>query len=231
MTTRLRPIDIAVSAALIAAPVPGILVLVNGARTHRGLASSLDPQVAADVLGARTSLLTHLARWLTFAGSEAVVGSLALLLVVVLLERRGPFFAGIAATAVAVSAALTVGVKLTVSRDRPGAADRLGAADGSYSFPSGHTLNSAVLLGLVVVLLVPLLHDRRARICATSAALLLALGIGASRVYLGYHWTSDVLASWLIALSLLTLVGLTVKHWGDTLNTKFAVRRQSGSRA
>ena len=104
------------------------------------------------------------------------------------------------------SAALTVLVKHLVARARPGAADVLGPVDHSYSFPSGHTLNSAVFLGLLVWLLWPALRSHAARTMAVAAAALLAAGVGASRVYLGLHWVTDVLAAWLLAGAWLSLL-------------------------
>lgn len=213
MSSRVLPI--AVPTLLVAVPVLAVLTLADSAREHDGVAANVDPHIAADALDARTGLLTHLAKVLTLVGSEVVVGSLALLLVITLLERRGQFFACCAAAAMAVSAALTVGIKLAVERARPGEANRLGPVDSSYSFPSGHTLNSAVLLGLVVILLAPLIKARRKRIAMVIAAGSLAVGIGFSRVYLGYHWASDVVASWLIAIALLAVVRAAVRVWGS----------------
>ncbi|MBC7631723.1 phosphatase PAP2 family protein [Aeromicrobium sp.] len=230
MTVLARSTRVFVPASLVAAPLGGVVVLADAAREHDGIAAGLDPHVATDVLAARSGGVTHAAQVLTFIGSEVVVGLLALLLVIALLERRGPFHAGLAAAAMSVSAALTVGVKHLVERARPGATDRLGASDSTYSFPSGHTLNSAVLLGLVVVLLLPLVGNRSARIVVTVAAIFLSIGIGASRVYLGYHWASDVVASWFMAIALVTLVRIAAHRWGDSVNTRFAIRRQSGSR-
>lgn len=212
MHTRVLPV--AMPAALVAVPVASVLALADSAREHNGISASVDPRIAADALDVRTGMLTHISWLLTLLGSEVVVGALALLLAIVLLERRGPFYAGCAAAAMAVSAALTVGVKLAVERARPGEASRLGPIDSSYSFPSGHALNSAVLLGLVVLLLVPLIEARWKRIAVGVGAGVLAFGIGLSRVYLGYHWASDVAASWLIAIALLTLVGTAIRVWG-----------------
>jgi membrane-associated phospholipid phosphatase len=223
---RSRLLDATVPAAVFAATVSGVLVLADSAREHDGVSANLDPRVAADVLDARAAVLTHAAKLFTLLGSEPVVGALALLLVVLLLERRGPFLAGCAAGAMAVSAALTVGVKLLVERARPGAVDRLGPLDSSYSFPSGHTLNSAVLLGLVTLLLIPLIRARGRRIVAVIAAGSVAVAIGLSRVYLGYHWASDVLASWLIAVAILACVRIAI----DVV-PEITVRRRSGSRA
>lgn len=201
------------AAAMVVGPLAGVLALADSAREHDGVSASIDPRLAVDAVTMRSGPLTAAARLLTFVGSEVVVGVLALLLVVVLLERRGPFFAMCVAVAMAASASLTVGVKLVVARHRPGADTRLGPVDSSYSFPSGHTLNSAVLLGLVVILLVPLLRSRSRRIAVDGGLALLAFGIGLSRVYLGYHWASDIAASWLLAIALLALVAVANRAW------------------
>ena len=197
------PVTGLIAASLtVAAATTGVLVLADAGRERDG-AARIDPHVAAGILDIRSGPLTHLAHELSLVGSEPVVGGLALLLFVVLLERRGQMFAVIAAAAMAVSAALTVGVKLLVERPRPGAIDRLGPVDHSYSFPSGHTLNSTVLLGVAVILLLPLIRGRALRVTTVVGAGLLALAIGWSRIYLGYHWTTDVIASWLLATALL----------------------------
>lgn len=200
-----RVTGLAVPTATLVAAAVAFTALADSATEGDGLAR-LDPSLTADVVQSRTTLLTTAARTLTFLGSELVVGILALGLVILLLERRGPRHAILAMAAMSVSAALTVGVKLGVGRARPGAADRLGPFDSTYSFPSGHTLNSAVLLGVACLLLVPIIRRGSLRLVAYAVALVLAVGIGASRVYLGYHWTTDVLASWTIAAALLAVV-------------------------
>ena len=210
--TRSHRLDAALPAALVAVPVAAALALADSAREHDGFSAHLDPRVAADALGVRTPLLTHLARLLTFIGSEPVVGGLALLVVIFLLARRGAYVAGCAAAAIVVAAALTVGVKLLVERARPGPVDRLGPVDTSCSFPSGHTLTSTVLLGIVLLLLVPMVRSRGRRVAAAACATALALSIGLSRVYLGYHWASDVIASWLLAVAVLAVMQITVRQ-------------------
>lgn len=207
MNQRTPAIGLVAAVVTVAAATTGVLVLADAGRERNG-AARLDPHVASGILDIRSSPLTHLAHALTLLGSEPVVGTLAVLLFIALLERRGQFFAIVAAAAMAISVGLTVGVKLLVERPRPGASDRLGPVDHSYSFPSGHTLNSTVFLGLAVILLLPLIHRRIVRASAIVGAALLALAIGWSRVYLGYHWTTDVIASWLLATAL--LVGVQV---------------------
>ncbi len=92
-----------------------------------------------------------------------------------------------------------VGLKHLFARDRPPRPDRLVDID-TYAFPSGHAMMSALVLGLVVVALwqgTPWIRRHRAILLIAPAASLL---IGASRVYLGVHWASDVVGGWLFAL-------------------------------
>ncbi len=221
-TMNLSTTEFARPAAGIAFTATTVAVLADSAVEGDG-AARLDPQVASEVLTLRSDALTTFAHLLTFLGSEVVVSVAWLILALVLLERRGPRIAGLSAIAMAISASLTVGAKLAIGRPRPTAIDRLGPLDSSYSFPSGHALNSAVLLGLACLLLVPLLRDRGVRLVAYGAATLLAVGIGASRVYLGYHWTTDVLASWAIAATL-----LMVAHAAQGMLTARSTRSGSG---
>lgn len=67
----------------------------------------------------------------------------------------------------------------------------------SYSFPSGHSAN-AVLVWLTLALL--LARGPRARTAALAAAAALALLVGLSRIMLGVHWPSDVVAGWAFGL-------------------------------
>lgn len=68
----------------------------------------------------------------------------------------------------------------------------------SASFPSGHAMNSAVTYLTLGVLLARVEPDRRKTAYLLGAAILLTLLVGVSRVYLGVHWPTDVLAGWAV---------------------------------
>jgi undecaprenyl-diphosphatase len=184
----------------------GVIALADAATESDGLAS-FDPDFTADAVGIRTTPLTAIAHLLTFLGDVPVLIVL-MLIAAALLWRwthtlRAP---ALLLFAMAGSAALTYGVKALVERKRPGISFVLGPVDTGFAFPSGHTLNSTVFWGMVAGLVWAGLRSTVARIAVALAALLLSIGIGLSRVYLGYHWATDVLAGWTLAVTWLAVV-------------------------
>jgi membrane-associated phospholipid phosphatase len=95
---------------------------------------------------------------------------------------------------------LTVGLKLGFRRERPFFADPL-ASESSYSFPSGHSSVSLAVYGTIGFILARHLGDRRAQIGALVAAALLIVLIGFSRLYLGVHFLTDVIAGFSLGLA------------------------------
>lgn len=89
-------------------------------------------------------------------------------------------------------------LKNIVQRPRPDGF-RLVAASG-YSFPSGHSMVSMAFFGLIIWLVWHQAKDRRARIAICSAFALVIILIGISRIYLGVHYASDVLAGFCVSL-------------------------------
>jgi undecaprenyl-diphosphatase len=90
---------------------------------------------------------------------------------------------------------LTTAAKLMFARPRPELVAHL-VDVSSYSFPSGHAMSSAVTYLTLGALLARTQARRRMKIYLLATAVVLTLIIGASRVYLGVHWPSDVLAGW-----------------------------------
>lgn len=125
-------------------------------------------------------------------------------------QRRHRELFAIACTGV--GAALTVpGLKALFDRDRPPVADRLiTVRDAAY--PSGHSLGSVAVIGIVITVLVVSGGQRR-RIAVTAATVSLGfvIAVGFSRIYLGVHWPTDVFAGWAIG-ALWALAGLALYH-------------------
>ena len=141
----------------------------------------------------------------TDIGSGPGLGILFATAMVVLLVNRHRAMAIFLAVALGGSVALNGIMKLTVERPRPILPWAKVLPD--YSFPSGHTMNSLVFF-LALALIVWAAFGRRRGALAVTAAILVTAAIGFSRVYLGYHYVSDVVGGFAAGLAWLFVVAL-----------------------
>lgn len=107
----------------------------------------------------------------------------------------------------AASALLTEVVKSLVGRPRP-AAELVSVVEGAtgHSFPSGHTLFYVTFFGFLGYLAYAQLKPGRLRTAVLWATGLLILLVGPSRIWMGHHWASDVLASYALGLTYLVVL-------------------------
>ena len=104
------------------------------------------------------------------------------------------------------SLAMTIAGKDLIGRARPPLVDAVAPYEYSPSFPSGHTLNAVVIAGIIAYLLMLRQTTHRARVLTSTLAISFAFTIGASRVYLGHHWFTDVLVAITLGLSWLAII-------------------------
>lgn len=142
--------------------------------------------------------------WLTRAmvdvtalGGVNVLTLLTLAVAGYLLAARKAATALFVVAAIAGGAAVGVALKAIYVRPRPDVVAHLVQVD-TTSFPSGHATNSAVVFLTLATLLASTRRDRATSVYLVTAAIVLTLLVGASRVYLGVHWPSDVVAGWCI---------------------------------
>nr|QFF92404.1 phosphatidylglycerophosphatase B [Rathayibacter iranicus]QFF92420.1 phosphatidylglycerophosphatase B [Rathayibacter iranicus] len=175
----------------------------------------------AHTLASADSDVYQAATFMTNVGSPMC--SLALSAVCVLLSMMTARFrlsAGIAIASV-VAARLGVYFKEAVGRPRPncGPSTALDAVPG-YSFPSGHAITITVICGSAALIGVPLMRGRRRLVLATSLAILWAT-VSWSRVILGVHFPSDVVAGQAIGLSFVFIVAGADRAYDYRHSTNF----------
>lgn len=141
-------------------------------------------------------------RWLPGAAVDvtALGGGVVLTIVVIvaagLLLVQRLWLTAIATIAASVTGGLVVDVvKSQIGRPRPDLVPHL-VTVSNMSFPSGHSANSAVVYLTLAGLATQVTRTRATRRYLLAVAILLVGAIGCSRVYLGVHWPSDVLAGW-----------------------------------
>jgi len=207
------PVGLALTATVAIAALLGwtFAGLTQDVAAGEGVAR-LDPRVHAFAVAHRAGWLTAVLANVTWLGSNWLLLPVLLVAAVFLLRRRDRRAAIALWAAYVGSVALYVLAKPLVARARPPAADLIGHASGP-SFPSGHATQA---LAAWAVLAVVLTTGRSVRVRAAAlaaAAVVVVLLVGASRVYLGAHWLTDVLAGYALAATwLAVLAALWLRH-------------------
>jgi undecaprenyl-diphosphatase len=186
----------------------GLVVAVAAAGAFAKLADELrdgdavarfDRTVGNWAIHHRTDALVSVMRQLTRLGNPPAVVAVVALVAVGLAVRRHVSAAVLLVSSSAGTAVLVGVAKLVVARPRPPVSGALVVAHG-YSFPSGHAAQSVACYGALAVVAYDVVRGRRARVAVAAAAGLLAAAVGLSRIVLGVHWASDVVAGWTVAL-------------------------------
>ena len=182
-----------------------------------------DVTFARWLAGERTAFGVDFFRVLTFFGSPAVALTIATAVCIALYRRRRLVDAVLLPVVLAGAELLNLVLKLSFHRARPEVAF---VHIDTYSFPSGHAMISTAAYGAFAYLAWGRLSTPRARLALVSSTVAFVALIGFSRLYLGVHYLSDVLAGfaggvfWLaVSIALLTV-------YGDRFAARFA-----GSRA
>ena len=174
-----------------------------------------DAEVSRFVQRGESGPLTAVARGFTILGNGLGLFLVALPALVWLWRTRKPV-GGLLLVAAILGHVLNLGLKAIVGRPRPNEADavaKLFETSGS-SFPSGHAMTAVMFFGFLAVLIEVHVRSRPLRRILIALTVLLALGICLSRVYLGNHFTSDIVGG--IASGLLFLYAwvMAYRRWG-----------------
>lgn len=178
--------------------------LLWGVLAHSGLTVA-DPAVATYVADHRSGWLTTVMQLVTWLGSSLFIIPLGLLVGGSLWRRRHTWQPLVMLAAAFLGAAgLYDIVKPAVGRARPAAALQVGGPEVGRSFPSGHATQSIAFYGMLAIVLIVSYAPRWRRLFIAAAAVVV-LVIGASRLYLGVHWFTDVLGGYALGLAWLAL--------------------------
>jgi membrane-associated phospholipid phosphatase len=169
--------------------------------------AGLDRPMLAFMIGIRTPWLNDAATAYTDVAGVVVMPIIAVVTMLFLAVRRRSWTPIILVLAAGGgSLLLTIAGKDIIGRARPALADAVPPYETSPSFPSGHTLNAVAIAGILAYLLLLRQHRRATRVLSIAVAVVFAVTIGASRVYLGHHWFTDVLAAFFLGGAWLALV-------------------------
>jgi len=180
---------------------------VYDAVTERDGVAGLDVPVLHAAMGIRSPVPDAIAAAVAVGFGPVGMPILALVALLLLALRRRSWTPVILVAAAGLgSLAMTIAGKDIIQRHRPLQIDAIPPFESSPSFPSGHTLNATVIAGVVAYLILLRRRTAAGRTVTVVAAVVIALVVGLTRILLGAHWFTDVLAGWLLGAAWLAIV-------------------------
>jgi membrane-associated phospholipid phosphatase len=145
------------------------------------------------------------------AGGRGFMLPLVVIVMALLLIRRRPRLALYLGVTGAGALLLDPSLKTLVGRVRPVVADPVAHAPGN-SFPSGHALGSMIVYGMLTLVFLSMVRGRwRGWLVAFMALIVVAIGF--TRIALGVHFLSDVLAGWLLGVAWISVTAYAFRVW------------------
>ncbi len=179
----------------------------------------LNTTIESAVVSLRTPLMTSFIVLVMKVGNPFLFACLAIVIAVFLVMKKNVYEAALFLTAMAIAAISLTVLKNHFQISRP--TSGLYAVEG-WSFPSGHATLATTFFFLLVHTFVDKIKSLKGKILLTVGSILGALLISFSRLYLGAHWTLDILAG--VALGLLS-VSFTVLLFNLVFGERRSLRR------
>jgi membrane-associated phospholipid phosphatase len=212
-------IALAVAVGVLVVATAIVIAIYGSITTSRGVAG-VDRPLLDDLLGLRSPALDATLTVVTQTAGTIGMPLIALAAMTILALRRRSWTPVVLITTTgAVSVVLTIVGKRFIDRVRPPHSDAVPPLELSESFPSGHTLNAVAIVGVIAYLVALRRTSQRARIAIGLGALAYVIVIGFTRVFLGHHWFTDVLAGFVLGAAWLALV-ITAHRFYLTARTR-----------
>ncbi|MBD0863920.1 phosphatase PAP2 family protein [Gordonia sp. zg691] len=166
--------------------------------------TTIDQNIVNWVVENRSEPWISIAKVVTLLGNTVTLTVLTCVVVIALAVTRRRVDAAFLGAGVAVGYAIMQTLKFSFARDRPPVGDRLLNID-TFSFPSGHAMMTMIVFGLCAVSAYRCSAWVRAHRWIVVLAPLTSILVGLTRIQLAVHWTTDVVAGWLIGAVYVTL--------------------------
>jgi undecaprenyl-diphosphatase len=158
----------------------------------------------------RTDSLNHIMLFVTYLARGEVIAVGVVVLGLILIILKNWRFLSTLLVSVLIGELFVWIIKNLIDRPRPPLTNAL-VTETSYSFPSGHTFVAIAFYGLLVYFILQSERNKFLKIISFLFGLTIIIWVGISRIYLGAHWPSDVLASFASGIAWLTIIITSLK--------------------
>lgn len=151
--------------------------------------------------------ITPIMKIVTFFGGATCLIGLTIILFIIIKNKKIGFLIGINLITITILNQL---FKFILQRPRP--TEYRIINETGYSFPSGHSMISMAFYGFLIYLIYKYVKNKKLKYISITLISILIIFIGISRIYLGVHYTSDVLAGFLFSISYLIIYILVANN-------------------
>ena len=180
--------------------IASILFVILSILVFTGLMKPIDDGITSFIIGIRNTKLTCKMINITNIGGAYSLIVVSLLLLVFIKKKKIPLFIIINLVLVFLSSRL---LKIIFRRPRPDGLFLIN--ESGFSYPSGHAMVSFAYILFIVYIISKYVKNRVIKIILSTFLIILTILIGFSRIYLGVHYFSDILAGFLLATCYLIL--------------------------
>ncbi len=180
------------------------LFIILAVITKLHIIKPIDDAVESFAIGIRNEKLTSIMIYITNISRAYFLISISIILLFLLKNKKHALLIIINLTCVFLTSQI---FKRIIRRARPDGENLIGAF--GYSFPSGHAMVSLAYFTFILYLINKKVKSKTRRIILTVINYLLILSIGFSRIYLGVHYTSDVIAGFILSVAYM-MIFLTI---------------------
>lgn len=149
------------------------------------------------ITSSMNNTLTTIFKIITFFGSTVFMIIFALVLFIYFILKKKNIISYLTSSCLIISTILNNVIKIIIRRSRPDVIKLV--TETSFSYPSGHTMASVSIYGIIIYLLLNSNINKTVKYISSVGLSLLILLIGISRIYLGAHYMSDIIGAMLVS--------------------------------
>lgn len=180
-----------------------VLFIILSVLVGTNIISSFDNFIYDLVVFNMSDITTSIYKIITFFGSTEFIIFLCVffLILFIILKRKNT---GLVITCVLIISTIVNNlIKIIFRRERPGIL--MLVEEDTYSYPSGHTMASVSMYGILIYIVLKSNMNKKLKITLSIILGIIPILVGLSRVYLGAHYISDVIGSFLVSIILLLI--------------------------
>lgn len=180
-----------------------ILFIVLSILVYFNLTISFDNTIYHLITINMNNILTSIYKVITFFGSTLFIISLCIFFLILFIILKKKNYGLIISCCLIISTIFNNLIKIIICRERPSVLKLV--IEDTYSYPSGHTMASVSMYGILIYLILKIKMNKKLKIFLVTILGILPILVGMSRIYLGAHFATDIIGGFLLAITLLLI--------------------------